>query len=165
MYKSKYLSRPLPLFSLAAIAAFLFFGNSVPTQATGDTDAAGSVVKPACNNATLRGQFAFRGDGLVPGGPPPAPMVPFGVIGLMTFDGDGNLTNASTASNNGTILSGLRTGYYTIEEDCTGTLQVILPFPPFEINHSLVISEKGDSFYMIGTDPFSVVTFEAKRLR
>ena len=87
------------------------------------------------------------------------------MVGLLTLDGEGSLTNASTASNNGTIQSGLRTGFYTVEEDCTGTLQVILPFPPFEINHYLVISEKGDSFYMIGTDPFSVVTFEAKRLR
>jgi hypothetical protein len=165
MVKSKYFSRFLSLLSLAAVSAFVFFGESLPTQVTADTAAAESIVRPTCNTSTLRGQFAFKGDGLVPGGPPPAPMVPFGVIGLMTFDGDGNLTNASTASNNGTIISGLRTGYYAVEEDCTGTLQVILPFPPFEINHSLVISEKGDSFYMIGTDLFSVVTFEAKRLR
>lgn len=157
--------KSLSFFSLAMISAVIFFSNSSPAHAAVETDDVRSAIRPECSAKTLRGQFAIKGDGLVPSGPPPSPMVPFGVIGIMTFDGVGNLTIASTASNNGMIESGLRTGYYLVNDDCTGSLQVILPFPPFEINHSLVISEKGNSFYMIVSDPFSVVTFEAKRVR
>lgn len=154
----------LPTMLVAVTGAAFFFSAGTAARTN---DAAGPLAAyrtPVCSAATLRGQFAFKGEGVVPSGPPPAPMVPFGVMGLLTFDGDGNLTNQSTASNNGVIQSGLRQGTYTVNEDCTGTLQVVLPFPPYARNHNLVISDKGDSFYMIGTDP-SVVTFEAKRLR
>ena len=157
----------LALLASLMFAAFIFFSRPAASrvaEAAGITDKPVNFRDPVCDATTLRGQFAFRGHGVVPSGPPPAPFVPFGVVGMLTLDGEGNLTNQSTASNNGVILSGLRLGSYTVNEDCTGTLQVLLPFPPFELNHNLVISEKGGSFYMIGTDP-SVVTFEAKRLR
>jgi len=117
-----------------------------------------------CSNSTLEGRYATKGDGFVPGGPPPAPMVPFAVVSLMTLDGFGNLTNASTASNNGVIESGIRTGTYTVNDDCTGKLTVMLPFPPFQLTHDLVIADKGKEFYLIATTP-SVVTIAGKRLK
>lgn len=41
---------------------------------------------------------ALKGDGFVPGGPPPAPLVPFAVVSLMTLDGSGSLLNDVTVS-------------------------------------------------------------------
>ena len=116
-----------------------------------------------CSNATLTGRYATKGEGFVPSGPPPAPMVPFAVVSLMTLDGIGNLSNASTASNNGVIESGIRTGTYTVNEDCTGKLTVMLPFPPFQLTFDLVIADKGNEFYTIATTP-SVVTVASKRV-
>lgn len=117
-----------------------------------------------CSNATLRGRYATKGEGFVPSGPPPAPMVPFAVVSLMTLDGFGNLSNASTASTNGVIESGIRTGTYTVNDDCTGKLTVIIPFPPFQLTHDLVVADKGNEFYLIATTP-SVVTIAGKRLQ
>ncbi len=83
----------------------------------------------------------------------------------MTLDGFGNLTNASTASNNGVIESGIRTGTYTVNRDCTGKLTVVLPFPPFQLTHDLVIADEGNEFYLIGTTAPSVVTIAGKRVQ
>ncbi len=148
------------------------FGNRVnfarTAQAQEETkssaDESSSSRRFRCSHATLTGRYAIRGDGFVPSGPPPAPLVPFAVVSLMTLDGFGNLTNASTASNNGVIESGIRTGTYTVNEDCTGKLTVVLPFPPFQLNFDLVVADRGKEFYLIGTTP-SVVTVTGKQVQ
>jgi len=138
------------------------------TQAQEETksnaDESSSSRRFRCSNATLGGRYATKGEGFVPSGPPPAPMVPFAVVSLMTLDGSGNLTNASTASTNGVIESGIRTGTYTVNANCTGKLIVIIPFPPFQLTHDLVIVDKGNEFYLIATTP-SVVTIAGKRVQ
>jgi hypothetical protein len=81
----------------------------------------------------------------------------------MTLDGFGNLTNASTASNNGVIESGIRTGTYTVNRDCTGKMTIVIPAPPFHLNFDLVVADRGEEFFLIGTTP-SVVTVAGKRV-
>ena len=45
--------------------------------------------------------------------------------GVLTFDGDGNLSNFGTSSAGGEISRRVATtGTYTLDSDCTGTLQV-----------------------------------------
>lgn len=117
-----------------------------------------------CRNETLEGRYATRGDGVIPSGPPPAPMVPFATVSLMTLDGSGNLSNAVTTSANGVIASNVNSGTYTINEDCTGEMSINIPVPPFHLTFDLVIVDKGKEFYSIATTP-SVVTVGAKRVQ
>jgi hypothetical protein len=116
-----------------------------------------------CSNRTLKGRYGIKGDGIVPSGPPPAPLVPFAMIGIETLDGEGNLTDDATTSLNGLVASNVNPGTYSINEDCTGTYSVTIATPPFQINHRLVVVDKGKEFYLIGTQN-SVLTFAAKRL-
>ena len=116
-----------------------------------------------CSNRTLKGRYGIKGDGLVPSGPPPAPLVPFAMVGIETLDGEGNLTDAATTSLNGVTASNVNQGTYTINEDCTGTFNVNIPVPPFQVNHHLVVVDKGNEFYLIASRG-AVLTFSAKRL-
>jgi uncharacterized protein YdeI (BOF family) len=116
-----------------------------------------------CSNSTLAGRYALKGDGFVPGGPPPVPLVPFAVVSLMTLDSSGSLVNDVTVSRNGVITRNVDPGTYTVNEDCTGNMTINIVEPPFQLNFDLVVADKGNEFYAIATTP-SVVTFGAKRI-
>lgn len=116
-----------------------------------------------CSTATLSGTYAVRGEGVVPGGPPPAPMIPFGLISRMTLDGAGGLSDDVTVSRNGQILRGVNPGTYSVGENCKGTMSIDIAEPPFKLNFDLVVYENGKGFYFIGTNP-AVVTHGAKRI-
>jgi hypothetical protein len=150
---------------VVAAAGCLVLAGTVPAQET--TSAAESHSR--CSDAALVGEYAVKGDGFVSSGPPPAPLAPFAVVSLMTFDGQGGLSNRVSASFNGLIRQNTVSGRYTVDADCTGTISVTLPEPPFRLNFSLVMagarSRTGDEFYFIQTDPGTVVTHIAKRLR
>jgi len=133
-------------------------------QAQGDNPTADAHAKVfPCSTATLTGRYAIRGEGVVPGGPPPAPMVPFAVVALDTLDGQGQVTDADTASVNGVVVSQVNHGTYTVNEDCSGTLTINIPTPPFQLTHNLVIVDKGNEFYLIASTP-SVLTITGKRV-
>lgn len=117
-----------------------------------------------CSNATLTGRYATRGDGFIPGGPPPAPFVPFATVSMMTFDGYGHLSNDVTTSTNGAINSSVNPGTYTVDADCTGTMTIMIPASPFQLSFNLVIADSGEEFNLIATTP-SVVTVGGKRLQ
>lgn len=117
-----------------------------------------------CSNATLSGRYALRGDGFVPGGPPPAPMVPFAVVSLMKLDGSGSLSNDVTVSRNGAITRNVDPGTYTVNEDCKGIMTINISEPPFQLNFDIVVADGGKQFDLIATTP-SVVTIGAKQLR
>ena len=138
------------------VSGWLFQSNTLAARAQADNDF-------PCSNRTLKGRYGIKGEGLVPGGPPPAPLVPFAIVGIQTLDGAGNLTDAATTSLNGVVASNVNPGTYTVNDDCTGTYTVNISVPPFQVNHRLVIVDKGKEFYLIGTQS-SVLTFAAKRL-
>lgn len=117
-----------------------------------------------CSNATLSGRYSLRGDGYVPNGPPPAPMVPFAVVSLMTLDGSGSLSNDVTVSRNGVITRNVDPGTYTVNENCKGTMSINISVPPFQLNFDIVVADGGKEFDLIATTP-SIVTIGAKQLR
>lgn len=143
----------------AVIALFAPVSKNSPL--TSQSAAAQSGFK--CSTATLVGSYAVRGDGVVPGGPPPAPMIPFATISRMTLDGAGGISNDVTVSRNGQILRNVNPGTYSVGESCKGTMSLDIVEPPFRLDFDLVVNEKGDGFYFLGTTP-SVVTHEAKRI-
>jgi len=117
---------------------------------------------PKCTLHNLDGSYATRGDGFIPSGPPPAPMLPFAEVGLMTLDGNGALTHDVTTSNNGFILQDFDQGTYTVNENCKGTMTINIPVPPFQLNFDMVVVDEGKSFNLIATTP-SVVTVGGRR--
>ena len=140
------------------------FARTAQAQEETKSDADGFPSERfGCSNATLTGRYATRGAGFVPSGPPPAPMVPFATVSLMTFDGRGSLSNAVTVSNNGMIMSNIDSGTYTLNADCRGTMTIMIPAPPFQLNFNLVVADRGKEFYLISTTP-SVVTVGGKRV-
>jgi hypothetical protein len=157
---------------ILGIGIFTLFGLLLMAIASGSQTEAKNekpaVQFPVCSNATLGGNYAVIGDGFVPSGPPPAPMVPFANMSLMTLDGTGNLTNKITVSRNGQISQNLDSGTYTVNPDCTGTMAITIPTPPFQLTFNLVVADMqgnhGREFYFIATTN-SVVTHTAKRIQ
>jgi hypothetical protein len=137
-------------------------------QAQKDVDQSRNPTPFNCSNATLEGKYAVKGDGFVPGGPPPAPMVPFATVSQMTLDGAGSLSNDVTVSRNGQIFRNIDPGTYALNPDCTGTMTISITEPPFQLNFDVVVADlqgpEGREFYFIATTP-SVVTHTAKRIR
>jgi hypothetical protein len=113
-----------------------------------------------CTNGTIQGRFAARTEGSLVG------IGPFAAVGVMTFDGFGNLTNAATTSTNGNIVSGVATGTYSVNDDCTG--QIAVPSvsnpsgPPLTFN--LAIADRGDEIYFIATRAPAVLSGVGKRI-
>jgi hypothetical protein len=163
------------LMLIGLLAAGIFTtGNQInfirPAQAQAEND---PIILPPqrnfiCSNATLKGRYATIGDGFA--APPPNPLLPFATVTLMTMDGVGNLTNKVTRSNNGNISRGIDSGTYNVNSDCTGTITIITPNPPFQLTFDLVIADlqgaaQGKEFYFIATTPGGAVTSTAKRMQ
>ncbi len=141
------------------------FGPVDPALAQVETSAnVASSDGRRCSNSTLAGKFAHKGDGVVPGGPPPAPMVPFATLSLISFDPAGTLTNDATNSLNGNVFTGNTTGTYSVESNCKGTMSILIPVPPFQLNFDIVVVDGGEEFYAISTVP-SVFTSSGKRIK
>jgi hypothetical protein len=75
---------------------------------------------PLCplGNATLSETYMLRGEGTIVG------VGPVTVVGWLTYDGKGNVVTASmTASVNGTISTFPIAGPYTVNSDCSGSVE------------------------------------------
>lgn len=107
----------------------------------------------ACRDSTLRGLYAFTASGFnIVGGT----AQPKAIVELIRFNGDGTLTvPAATVSINGFIthspLVGQPpgTGTYSVEPDCTGSLQ----FGPSGPTYDLFVGFKASEIQMIQTGP------------
>lgn len=132
-------------FTLAAIAAVGL--GLAPTA---------KAVDKGCSAVTLLGTFSRHDTGTVlasPGGNGPV-----AAVGTFTFDGNGNVTGATTVSNFGTIGTGTQKGTYTVNSDCTGAI-VVAGSGGHASHYSFVIDDSGNGFQYICTDsgPISIV--------
>jgi hypothetical protein len=150
-------------------AGLLGAGNSVAAE---QQDAIGSSAAKHfhCSNEMLTGRFAvISAINFVPGGPPPAPLVPGALVGLMTLDRAGNVSFEVTISSNGQISRQVQLGTYTVKADCTGQLTTQPTDLPFPLDNDIVVATLKDGaaeeFYAIGATPGGVLTFTAKRIR
>ena len=102
----------------------------------------------ACSNRTLRGRYGFSGTGTVEG---------FGTVvnvGVVTFDGDGKLRLADTASIKGEIFERTAEGTYRVGANCRATATVHITVPaPLEAHIRLVIVDDGEAFHFMQSDP------------
>ena len=81
------------------------------------------------------------------GGNNPAPVA---ALGVLTFDGAGNLTGFDTVSFNGAIYERTITGTYTVNPDCTGTISWTTSIGSFN-NLNIVIYKGGTKIRFIST--------------
>ena len=105
---------------------------------------ASSAAGAHCDNGSLRGQYAFNVQGMNLGVfdtagilHPFASPAPFAGVGQYVFDGQGGFTRIDYNENNGAAAfppspvndEGFRTGVsgtYSVDQDCTGTINVNL---------------------------------------
>src|SRR6266550_4089890 len=109
----------------------------------------------ACSDATLNGTYALTFSGFTTRGPVPAAINNFTPVaggGLVTFDGNGNLSASETVSVGGLISPVNVPGTYTVDSDCTGTF---ITTPNAHLN--LVILRNGKEILAVNTVPGNVI--------
>ena len=150
---------------VAAVAGSLMLMSAGQAQSEAAPPEPQRQVK--CSEATLTGAYAVRGDGYLQG-PSGDALLPWAIVSLMRLDGAGGLSNKVSASFNGRIQQNTVVGSYTVSPDCTGTITVVLPGPPFQLHFDLVVADargSGDEFYFISTDAGTAITHTARRIR
>jgi hypothetical protein len=119
-----------------------------------------------CSVATLNGTYGSLITGTKPSGPPPALLEQTIGVVIQHFDGLGHLTRTdnilSSISGPGVDLPG--TGTYSINEDCSGTMNLsIQGAPPLVVK--FVVVDKGREFRAIVQSPPTVmVTAVGKKI-
>ena len=134
--------------ALIAVAALIvlratFPGGSLPKVHAQDE------APQACSAATLNGRYGLTFRGFTTNAAVPAPITAFVPIiggGLVTFDGNGNLSASETVSLGGLILPVNVPGTYTVNSDCTGSLTTS------RAHLNLVIVRNGGEIWAVNTD-------------
>jgi hypothetical protein len=111
-----------------------------------------------CSVATLQGDYLWTGraDRAPDAQETNFPRV---FLGVMTFDGAGNLSATSTSSSGGVISRGVSPGSYTLESDCTGTMT----FEASGTQWDMVITTDGNEGQLIRTDDGTIATRSFKK--
>lgn len=113
-----------------------------------------------CSTRTLQGAYGikFEGQKLNEG--------PFVSISRITFDGEGTFTSVEIGRFNGNLVQRTFTGPYTVNEDCTGSLNFSssLSNPPHEAHGELVIVDEGREFFVVDNESGWAANGVGKRL-
>ena len=95
-----------------------------------------------CSLATLKASYGFSFEGLFTSNAVPATIsafTPVAGIGLITFDGAGNLSGSETVSFGGAINPTPLTGTYLVNPNCTGSMTLTLSAGGFVFHLDFVI--------------------------
>lgn len=115
-----------------------------------------------CSNATLRGVYGYSQQGTIIG-LAPVPLAA-GAVGLITADGDGNLSGNETLNIAGQQSSNsFGNGRYEVNGDCSGTATWNAVFadgrPPEPRSASFVINRRSKEIHIVSTSPGSNAVF------
>jgi hypothetical protein len=117
-----------------------------------------------CNNATIRGTYAYtiHGQVFIPNGP----TLLIDGLARTTFDGEGNLTELDAVAANGNLTPGwvLNTGTYSVNPDCTGTITVTNGNQP-EIHLQILVAQSGNKIHEMVIDPGFATTSDGERIK
>ena len=145
------------LLVMAAVAALVVWA---PTMKHGS---AVPVVhaQSGCSNATLTGNYGFNNPGFTtPNRSVKGAEVPFAAVGVLAFDGAGNIATTFTLAIRGGISTGLTSsGTYAVNSDCTGSISLT----DIGVNFNTVIIGGGTEVFGIETPPSFTGTFDAKK--
>lgn len=109
--------------------------------------AATATAASTCNTSTLNGSYGELLNGTILG------LGPFTVVGVATFDGNGNWSRVETSNVNGQVFPKTLTGTYTVNSDCSGTAHMTNGE-----TSAFVIVNGGRKILAMGTEPFAVLT-------
>jgi hypothetical protein len=145
------------LLVMAAVAALVVWA---PTMKHGS---AVPVVhaQSGCSNATLTGNYGFNNPGFTtPDHSVKGAEVPFAAVGVLAFDGAGNVSTTFTFAIRGGIFPGqTSSGTYAVNSDCTGSISLT----DIGVNFNTVIIAGGTEVFGIETTPSFTGTFDAKK--
>jgi len=119
------------LIRVAAVGVAVATSGSVAHAQAGGQIESKPLQRQACSNATLKGAYAFDIVGVFVDAPTPLPLRG---VALTQFDGAGNLTQVDHVVFNGTpppVDWTPGAGWYQINPDCTGQMQIDIPGSPF----------------------------------
>ena len=110
----------------------------------------------------LKGDYAFFQQGTV------VNVGPAVDVGIVQFDGKGNLTGSETVHVNGIIFTDtFSQGTYEVNPDCTGTATWIAIFSngqqPQNRSASMVIAKQSKEIFIMSTGPGAVLVGTAKK--
>jgi hypothetical protein len=140
-------------FRIAAVSATLLISSL----------ATGVSAEERCNNASLRGSYAFSVDGTNISAPLPGGPGPFAAVGKNTYDGKGGMQGTIVISSNGVIIDATYTGTYSVNADCTGAKSATLNVGA-TVDFSFVIDDDRREIRMIVADPGFAVSGSARKL-
>lgn len=98
----------------------------------------------ACSLRTLRGSYGFVLEGVILSAPglPPGVTIPVRAVAMVEFDGKGQLSGVDHFVINGQAPASEwspGTGTYTVNGNCTGTMEIIKPGLPPALNKIVIV--------------------------
>lgn len=146
------------LFAVGALAVCLV--GVVIGQKKGIVSAAQAAPPFSCSDALLNGRYSFTEEGYLTNATtfPQAvgAFAPAAGVGYLVADGHGNLTGSDTISVGGELISRASTGTYSINADCTATVQ--LQFTPGgALQTTAVLDPNGRTFRSLQVSPTGAV--------
>lgn len=122
------------------------------------------VKEESCGLKTLRGFYGFTTTGSIVSGGPPGLVAD---VGLLTFDGQGGVSQVETLSLNGVIIPERISisGTYSVDDNCTGDMTIVVPAPGgvATLESHFVIVDHGKSLRAIVTGAGRVLTTVADK--
>jgi hypothetical protein len=109
---------------------------------------------------TLDGLYGFSRNGTAGFG-----SVSAAAVGVISFDGAGNISGHDTTSVNGNIIRRTFIGTYTLSSDCTGSLTItFLTGTPGRVSpNDFVMVDNGRELRLINTNPGEVIVGSARK--
>jgi hypothetical protein len=147
---------------------------SFVTLLLGWVSAAVAQGGPICSNARVAGEWGYTKTGTIY--LPTGAAAPFGSIGTFTLHADGYVEGTQLASVGGNVGGGELYGTFTIDPDCTGTMEVSVYDPSGNllrtVSMSVVFDDMARELRALvtslvlpnGTALAAVITGEARRL-
>jgi hypothetical protein len=157
-----------PQQSLLATATLVMCGL-IGSGATGLAQPGSTTTRQSedrfCSNRTLRGLYAFTIEGFFVDASAPLPLKG---VAMTHFDGRGNLTQIDHVVFNGNLPPvdwTPATGTYSINRDCTGQAEIIIPGSPFSpVVLRLVVGNNGTEIRTVVSKSGYVVTSTATKV-
>lgn len=116
--------------------------------------------------STLSGAYRFlaTGNGCRPN--QTCPVFPLGSLGIITFDGSGNLSGSDVHNVAGVSCTRTFTGAYTVASNCTGTLTQIYALPtcgPTRTLGDIAVAPDGSEILLMLPDNSELLTVDFRK--
>jgi hypothetical protein len=143
---------------LAATVSLLLLGMSGALARAQSPDSAEADGKGPCSNATLQGEYGFTITGQSLAGPTAGPVAG---VAMTLYDGQGKLTQVDHVLHNGSapaVQWRPGAGSYTLNGDCTGTMEINFTDGSPSLHLSIVVVGRGREIRTVVGNPETAIT-------